>query len=85
MKKEKKKVILEAGMAVMLFLLVVIGGRVCLKAADGSESATGSQAEQKTEQKTEDSGRQLLMIIPTLLAVCIMAFAIIFVLCKKRR
>ena len=39
----------------------------------------------KTEQKTEASGRQLLMIIPTLLAVCIMAFAAIFVFCKKRR
>ena len=44
-----------------------------------------SVPEEKTEQKTEDSGRQLLMIIPTLLAVCIMAFAAIFVLCKKRR
>ena len=49
-KKEKKKVILEAGMAVMLFLLVVIGGRVCLKAADGSRLATGSQAEQSTKE-----------------------------------
>ena len=49
-KKEKKKVILEAGMAVMLFLLVVIGGRVCLKAAAGSRLATGSQAEQSTKE-----------------------------------
>ncbi len=41
---------------------------------------------EKTEQKTEDSGRQLLMIILTLLAVCIMAFAaIIFAIRKKRR
>ena len=44
-----------------------------------------SVPEEKTEQKTEASGRQLLMIIPTLLAVCIMAFAAIFVFCKKRR
>ena len=58
MKKEKKKVILEAGMAVMLFLLVVIGGRICLKAADGSESATGSQAEQKTEQSRKGTKAQ---------------------------
>ena len=44
-----------------------------------------SVPEEKTEQKTEASGRQLLMIIPTLLVVCIMAFAAIFVFCKKRR
>ena len=44
-----------------------------------------SVPEEKTEQKTEASGRQLLMIIPTLLEVCIMAFAAIFVFCKKRR
>ena len=43
------------------------------------------ETEQKTEQKTEASGRQFLMIILTLLAVCIMAFAAIFVFCKKRR
>ena len=49
------------------------------------ESVSEEKTEQKAEQKTEDSGRQLLMIIPTLLAVCIMAFAVIFVLCKKRR
>ena len=49
------------------------------------ESVSEEKTEQKAEQKTEDSGRQLLMIIPTLLAVCIMAFAAIFVLCKKRR
>lgn len=49
------------------------------------ESVPEEKTEQKTEQKTEDSGGQLLMTIPTLLAVCIMAFAIIFVLCKKRR
>ena len=44
-----------------------------------------SVPEEKTEQKTEASAKQFLMIILTLSAVCIMAAAIIFVIRKKRR
>ena len=41
--------------------------------------------EQKTEQKTENSAKQFLMIILTLPAVCILVAAIIFAIRKKRR
>ena len=40
---------------------------------------------QKTEQKTENSAKQFLMIILTLSAVCIVVAAIIFAIRKKRR
>ena len=40
---------------------------------------------QKTEQKTENSAKQFLMIILTLSAVCIVVVAIIFAIRKKRR
>ena len=39
----------------------------------------------KTEQKTENSAKQFLMIILTLPAVCILVAAIIFAIRKKRR
>ena len=40
---------------------------------------------QKTEQKTENSAKQFLMIILTLPAACIVVVAIIFAIRKKRR
>ena len=58
MKREKKKLILEAGMAVILFLLVVIGGRIYLKAADGNQATAESKTEQTTEQSTNDAKDQ---------------------------
>ena len=56
-----------------------------VEAVSDGEDTGFTEEESVPEEKTEASGRQLLMIIPTLLAVCIMAFAAIFVFCKKRR
>ena len=56
--------------------------------SDGEDTGLQKKSrcrKRKQNKKTEASGRQLLMIIPTLLAVCIMAFAAIFVFCKKRQ
>ena len=51
--------------------------------SDGED--IGFTEEQKTEQKTENSAKQFLMIILTLPAVCILVAAIIFAIRKKRR
>ena len=49
-----------------------------------TEEEVGAGKE-KTEQKTEASAKQFLMIILTLPAVCILVAAIIFAIRKKRR
>ena len=42
-------------------------------------------SEGEAEKRTEDPGTQFLTMIPILLAVCVIVFAVIFVLRKKRR
>lgn len=49
------------------------------------ETMPEEETGQKTEQKTENSAKQFLMIILTLSAVCIVVAAIIFAIRKKRR